>query len=282
MKQKIIITILAILSIGLLGYIIFDKTNSKEENNKPLEEQEDLIVKDYDLTKAEELLNYFGFNEYVGCSDKIFGYFYNDDFKAIQAIKKVLDSKKSKIKCSELYKDKELHEFGYYKDEDSLGVCYKDEEASLIKYDDLNEIYKKMYGIDAPKKGFSGINIGFMYYYFYGYNEKLNSFVELKCGGCGGACGENFSISKIKSAKEIGDELKIEVFYYIGIPYETEYGKVYNLETSKINKTLDVTNIKDFEKEILNNYLEYLDVYEVVFENKDGNYIFKSLAKKLS
>ena len=28
MKQKIIITILAILSIGLLGYIIFDKTNT--------------------------------------------------------------------------------------------------------------------------------------------------------------------------------------------------------------------------------------------------------------
>ena len=281
MKQKIIITILAILSIGLLGYIIFDKTNSKEENNKPLEEQKDLIVKDYDLTKAEEILNYFGFNDNLSyCNVKIYDYFYDEDFKALQAIKKVSKSKESKVNCSEIYKGKELHESSYYIGDNLLGVCYKDEKTTLINYEDFNEIYVEMYGIEASKKGFSKSIEG--NYYIYDYNEKLNSFIQLQCNGCGGACGENFSISKIKSAKEIGNELKIEVSYYFGQPYITEYSTVYNLETSKILKTLDVTNIKDFEKEILNNYLEYLDVYEIVFENKDGNYIFKSLAKKLS
>ena len=41
-------------------------------------------------------------------------------------------------------------------------------------------------------------------------------------------------------------------------------------------------NIKTTREEIEEKYLDKLDVYEVVFAKKDGNYIFKSLTKKLS
>ena len=82
-------------------------------------------------------------------------------------------------------------------------------------------------------------------------------------------------------------------FYQGGIDWGY---KIINVNTSKGHLNLDATKenvdlsngpeldkvIKAAEKEIEDKYLDKLDVYEVIFTKKDGNYIFKSLTKKLS
>ena len=282
MKKNIVIIVLSVVALllaGTVGYLIVEK-----ETNDNLDKGSIIETKDYDLGKAEEILEYFGFNDNLGGS-KIYNHIYNDTFKKIKALEKVDSSKIKMVNCSDLYNE----EYGtsYYKGE--YGVCKKDAQVESISYEIVNEIHKQMYGVDMKKEGLATPNqesgiFGVLYYNFYDYNEELNSFVKLEGLGLGGATGPYYNVNKIKSAKTIGNELIIEVYYLSGYPnynnYTNEY--TYNLVTSKIAKTLDVNSIEEFETTVLNNYLDKLDVYEVVFELKDNDYVFKKLSKKLS
>ena len=286
--KNVVITILSVLVLGFGCFIIYDKVINKEEkkensvvdnvkgsegenNNSAIEE------KDFDLKKAEELLDKFGFKEDLGCGNNIYASSYDEDFKQAIVLKRVSDSVKTKKNCSEIYSQ----EYDSYAYKGENGACYKDKEANLIPYDEANKIYRSMYGEDMPKKGFS------MSYNFYDYNQSLNSFVELGClGGCGGSCAPFILVNKIESAKETADNVIIRVRDSGGgelVTRELPSGAIgwyFTISGNEIE--LDSTDFPSAEKEIENKYLDKLDLYEIVFTKKDGNYIFKSLTKKLS
>ena len=94
------------------------------------------------------------------------------------------------------------------------GVCTNGENTYVISYEDANKVYKEMYGTEMPKKGFTTVNFGGQFYHFYDYIEELDSFVALKCGACGGSCGEPEDKSyELKTATLTGNELVIVVNY---------------------------------------------------------------------
>ena len=271
------------------------ESSEKNTESKNSESVDQAVVNekiDYSkLNKNEKLLYDFGFYENFGCGTNIYDKYYSESFKQVMALKKVSNSVKTEKKCSEIYTETREGEPGAYKGQN--GVCYEDIGTTLIPYDEANKIYKSMYGENMPKKGFNTLNYGF-YYNFYDYNESLNSFVRLECGGCGGACFNQVNVNKIKSADTIGDNLVISVYHYHG-GVDSNYNYVH-ISTSKDYLALEASQIKfdpsngpevdkvikAAEKEIEEKYLDKLDVYEVVFTKKDGNYIFKSLTKKLS
>ena len=296
-KGLLITVIVLVLVIGLLVFKLTrdtvstnkDKNTTSDNNTQVIDKVEG--AKDFDLKEAEQLLDKFGFNENFGCGANIYDRYYSESFKQIVAIKKVSDSVKTNKKCSEIYTETREGEIGTYKGQN--GVCYEDKGATLIPYEEANKIYKELYGEEIPKKGFNSANLG-LYYIMYDYNESLNSFVQLECGGCGGACSNQININKVKSAYIVDENLVINVYHYNGgIDSNVKHVYVYtskgylNLEAAKIvidniyGSEVD-SAIAAAKKEIEEKYLDELDVYEVVFTKKDGNYIFKSLTKKLS
>ena len=291
-KKSIIMAIVAIILILVGG--IFAYTNSfnkrKIKNDSAIKDEVSIEddeqkneSKDFDIAKAEELLDYFGFNEEFGCASRIYNSTYTDSYKKVQALKKVEKSKSKEIDCSDIYSEELLEnrmEYAVYKGK--YGVCRKGTKTEVIPYADVNKIYKEMYGTEIEKDGFETTDVAGGYYNMYDYDKTLDSFVKLDCDGCGGACGpDNYSISKIKSAKLAENDLTIEVYYLYGHPSYSESGdEKYILKTSKFEKTLEVNNQEEFKKEVLNKYLDKLDVYEVKFEKKENNYIFKSMSKQ--
>lgn len=276
---NVFILIITILVIVTGGYLTLNKNNNKGQE-KIDDDTKSPLIKDFDILKAEEILEYFGFNVNFGCGSLVYDSFYSDSYKKITAIEKVEQSKIKNMKCSELYSELDL--YGNYKGEN--GVCPQTKSTSVISYEDVNEIYKKMYGKSIEKEGFSSTRS--MLYKFYDYNESLDSFVKLECGACGGACPPalNIIINKIKSAKLVDNNLIIQIYHLNSSPYYNEYSKkyIYRLETRKIQVGIDADNEKSFKDEVINKYLDKLDVYEITFKQKDNQYIFASLNEILS
>ena len=165
-------------------------------------------------------------------------YYYSDDFKSYVALKNVDSSKVTEKECSSVYSNDVLDANGeYYTSQ--YGVCKNGESTKVISYVDANQKYKEMYGNEMPKEGFSMTSLAGQFYSFYDYIESLDSFVEVKCNACGGACtipGDAKEI-KVNSANYINNNLVISVNYST-------------------------------------------DEYEVVFEENNNGFIFKSLSKK--
>ena len=290
-KNTILLVIMGILVIGLAGYIAYDKILTKEEvkeknQQEKTEETKQEVSKEFDVEEAKKLLDDFGFNENLGCNDKIYTENYSDAFKATIVINKIDKSSQENMACKDLYKESDLEKLeGKEAYKGKTGYCI--ENAVTIPYDTVNETYKKMYGTDMPKQPIDSTAVSGMYYKaFYDYNEEKNLFNATSPNGLGGACTTSYEINEIKSAKEIGNKVYIEVQYYIyqdGI-ITTGNGKIlYSIKTSKINKYFpEITNGEELVNKIRAEYMDYLDVYEVVFEKENDHYIFKSLNKKLS
>lgn len=286
-KGLLVVLILCVVMILVLSGLLILKTLNKEtsgDNNDEITNTDSNVqeteVKDYDIAKAEELLESFGFKEGIPtCGFRIYNNGYDEDYMKAQALKKASQEKTNKMNCSEIYKQSDLNKDNprYYKGE--YGYCPQNGAVDVISYDSVNEIYKKMYGSNIEKEGFNKFT------YFYDYNESLNAFVKLDCGGCGGACGPSYYVEKIKSAKQIGNELIIEVYYsdgYFDFKSPESDELAYDLDTTKIHTRLDVNSVEEFKKEVLNKYLDKLDVYEIVFEKNNNDYVFKKLSMKLS
>ena len=292
-KGLLITVIVLVLVIGLLIFkLTKDTVSTNKDKNKTSDNNTQVIdkvegAKDFDLKEAEQLLDKFGFNENLGCNQYIYFSKYSETFKKIVAFKNVQPSKITKKKCSEIYSENKLDEAGRYLTDN--GVCYKDKEVNIVSYEEVNKIYKEMFGTDMDKNGVNSIKeqIGNIYFKFYDYVESLNSFVELECGGCGGACyapeSSNVSIAMKKAiiAKIIDDNLVIDFIDLRG-EIETAGGENYISLGQRGTIKVSSNDEESVKKEIEEKYLDKLDTYEVVFTKKDGNYIFKSLTKKLS
>ena len=242
-------------------------------------------AKDFDLSKAKDLLDEFGFNRDFKCKSNIYSNFYSDAYKAIVAINKVQDKAKE-MACTDFYSDSDID-----KNYSSVETLYKgkyghcsDNKTKAISYDDVNDVYKKMYGKDIPKDGVSGVEMFGLYNEIYDYIESKDMFVSLRCVACGGTCGPSITINEIKSAKEIGNKVYIDVYYYHDSARDNGNGKTYFVLENRFGyHNLDnITTEEDAEKEILNKYKDQLDIYEVEFEKVDDHYQFVRLVEKVS
>ena len=103
----ILVLIIIILSLVLIFTGSYKNLFKKEDNNQPKENES----QNYSISEADKLLNYFGFNDDLGCNFAIYEYGYSDDFKRLQALKKVDSSKIKHIDSSEITKDIEQDQF---------------------------------------------------------------------------------------------------------------------------------------------------------------------------
>lgn len=259
-----IIIVILIIIIGLLGVFIFMKKDilfNAKENNKEVEKNTTKEVEkeeEFTLDDAKELLDKFGLTldsklkssrwleVYEGTNVT-----YNDDFKLANAAANVDEGLIKTKTCDELYEGKAKVEYNRYV-LDSGNVCTKGDNSKIIDYNDLNKVYKELYGSDAPKKRISLVG---MYYKFYEYNSEENYYNQVQCGSCGGTNGPTTIEFKVRSANVDGNKLEITVAY------------------NRISGEEREPNLEDSHLDEISNYI-------VTFK-KDGNhYIFESLNKK--
>ena len=291
-SKKVLVFLICIIGIAMIGIGCFlvvnsgvignymnsndDKKSGPKKDKKTSKPKEPDNVESEDLKAAKELLKYFGFYENIACGRNIYSSSYSDEFKRSIAFKNVDSSNVIEKKCSDLFDEVDLKD-GYYFGEN--GTCKEGETAKTYSYDSVNEVYKKMYGSDIPKDGFDTLKISGLYYNFYDYVDKTNTFIKLSCNACGGACGgATVTVNKIKSVDTKDDKYIIEVYYL-----HSEFirnNKKYQVTTPRGKIDLQSDNVDDAKIEIENNYLKKLDVYKVTF-NKDGNdYVFASVVKE--
>ena len=277
-KKKVVclIAFLLVVVIGVLSYFLVFK------------DKKEPVIKNNDSLKiSKQLLEEFGFNSPIS-GYKMLNYDYSKDVKSFYVISKLMDKSKSKIECSELAKDNldvisvENAKVGdkdiplYYFDR---GYCK--EQASYVAYDDVNALYKKMYGENLEKKSYpssdiDSSNIGaYANLNGYYYNKKAGAFYKMN-RDVGYVAKPTIEIYELKSAKEENNKLTIKIKYLNLERSETgEYSLNDNVIWGDSTKTVD-----EIKKDILESYKEYINTYEVIFTKKGKNYIFKEIKKK--
>ena len=258
-----------------------EKENEKEtkEIEKSIEEESDPLVK-----KAKELLLEFGINKPYGCNNYIYESAYNDNYKVLVVLGKLKDKGKE-MACSEFFSESDIfyegdnQKYAFY--QGKTGVCSKEGTTTAIAYEDANALYQKLYGVDMPKMNANSLLHHNIYYEFYDYNESKNMFISLNCYHCGGACGPTAQVNEMKSVREEGNQLYIEVYYYHGNYNDLDGGR-YHLETRNGRFLIPADSIETATQTIKDEYLDKLDVYQVVFEKRNDDYIFVSMTEKLS
>ena len=259
----IIILLLVIIIAG--GVFIFMKKdvlfNSKTDNKeveKNTTKEVEKEVEEFTLDDAKELLDKFGLTldsklkssrwlEVYEGTDVT----YNDDFKLANAAANVDEGLMKTKTCDELYEGKAKVEYNRYV-LDSGNVCKKGDNSKIIDYNDLNKVYKELYGSDAPKKRISLVG---MYYKFYEYNSEENYYNQVQCGGCGGTNGPTTIEFKVRSANVDGNKLEITVAY------------------NRVSGEEREPNLED-------SHLDEVPNYIITFKKDDDHYIFESLNKK--
>ena len=278
---EIICTVLSLIIILLVGYIVLLKANYKTEQSK--EEQTDIVQnlkeeKKYDLKKAELLLEEFGFNRRVGCQT-VLQQTYNDAFKSIIVLEKMSKDKIYEEKCDNLFSQNALVEDPEPMYKGNIGVCKKGKTVELITYNDANAMYKKMYGEDMPITHISMLSDNSLDYALYEYLYDRDMFVKLDLYGVGGSCVSNH-IREIKSAVQIENTIKITVYDFETGDLEIDNG-VYHFESEKTKIDIPCNDVKECVSVIKNNYLRYVNEYEITFEVINNQYTLKSVESVL-
>ena len=271
----VVILFLAVLGLG--GYILYDKDMFHLKKNDVTESTKTKETEvDYDLDKADELLGKYGLSgkdKQKISWIKAYQKGYPDDYKRWIVLDSIDTSGLDKIYCSDWYSDDQNDSNRCRTD---VGVIDKTEEVPVIPYDKANEVYKNMYGEMMAKRSFS-ISDGF--FAAYSYNQYHNSFIKSECGGCGGTRGPQTRVFKIKNAKISGNKLTVQVYAQV-----TNADYAYGNDAEKITYrlgdiVLEAKTEEDATKEVIEKYLDKVDLYEVKFEKNKEDYMLKSLVK---
>lgn len=268
-RLLVLFGIASIVTIFFVIYIVFIDDTIYDDPN--------IEAVDFDIGEAEQLLETFGFNKRFGCIT-IAQKKYTDTYKAIMALNNVDTSLIHEEKCSNLYNnsllvDKDLESERY---ELNNGSC-KD-NAKVISYDDANLVYKKMYGREMPKTSIDSREIDYLFHESYDYNSDKDAFVLLECYNCLGSC-YSLHIREIISATTKKDILRIDFYDYESGLFELNDDH-YNLVTSNHSKIFTCTYNEECMDIIKRDYMDYLDIYEAIFQYKDDHYIFRKFIKK--
>ena len=272
MKKNIIITILAILVLGLGGYLVYDKVIDKgvEEEVKEESKQES---KEYDLAESKKIMDKYYLNGLF--SKAMFEQGMTEDYKIVLAINNTEPSNINYI-CSEAFPQGK-YEFNEYIIETNyfFGIC--DDKNSYDKsydYDSLNRVYKKLFGNgqDMSKKNVSIILRN------YAYSEKYNAYITLvSTGGGRGA----FDYYDVASATEKDYIIELTINYMVVELGEDE--KSIYVEDTNINVPIAVEIYPTDEeiKELYNKALNEngVEKYKFTFKKSDTGYYLESIMK---
>ncbi len=239
-----------------------EEKTEKEENEITLEDAEKVLVK-FGLSKNSILSSHLGVYHSVG---------YTEDFKLANAIANVEESKIAKDVCSRLYLGEDTADYitnqgnPYYRAKSNSGVCYPADQIDTVKYDDVNEVYKDLYGTDAPKKAFSVLG---GYYKFYDYNTKQDIFVSLKCNGCGGASGP-FA----QTIREATLEDNVLTVLVAAGPIKPEGPSTFSVGEETF--TYEGDNV---EETVIENHVDKLQQFKITFTKEGDHYTFQNFEK---
>ena len=273
MKKNIVIIILSVVILSLGSYLVYDKVlsddNGSRENNLKCKEEEVLSAKDYDLAKAKELVDKYYINQlFSGISFDG----YTEKVKFWLAYNSLTETQQTTVNCADLYEGKEnvTKDPGGY----IIGnakTC--DGDAKTITYDTMSSAYKYLFGsnVELKKEDISQFD----------YDAEKNIFILLGCR-CGGA-NPNIYLYDVKTAKEIGDKIIIEVGYSI---LSAEF---YNGDTqyrsdidSSLVYTFDEVYQENFEKNYIKNYLDKMPTYKFDFIKDTDHYVLQDVVKILN
>lgn len=268
--KNVIITILAILVLGLGGYLVYDKVVNKETPsiNKNEEKQEEVKEESYDLVEAKKLVDKYYLNHFFG-GNSFNGY--TDEVKIWLAYNSLSETQQSTVNCAELYEGKEnvtKDPQGYILE--NKRTC--DGEAKTVTYDNMSKAYKSFFGnnVELKKEDISQFD----------YNEEKDIFILLGCR-CGGA-DTSIYIYDVKTAKQIGNNLIVEVGYSVIIDnYYNGESHYYSNVDSSVIYTLDEVNQEEFEDNFIKKYLDVMDTYKFTFVKENDHYILDTAVKVL-
>ena len=270
--------LLTLIILVLLGYIVILKTTYKNEikNNDKNTIEKQANEKDFDLKKAELLLEEFGFNRRRGC-ETILRRNYDDNYKAIVVLEKITKDKIYEENCSDIFNQNAYTEDPESMYKGDIGVCFKNNKVETITYNDANAIYKKMFNEDMPTEHVNGLQNNSLDYILYEYINDKDIFAKLDFYGVGGACTSQH-IREIKSATQTNNTIKIVVY-----DYESEYANfedgIYHFDTDKLSTDIECSDENNCLDIIKNKYINFLDEYEIIFEIENNQYIFKEFNK---
>lgn len=253
--KNVIITILLIIVLCLGGYLVYDKVIDKKDNNvkdnNKVEENttNETEERDYNLDDAKKLMET-----------------YVDDVTSIY----IFNGLDSKVKLKIAYKN--LNYSSY---------------PEIIPYDEMNKVYKKLFGnIEASKQRF-------IPHIFpcdsYNYDEVKNSYIYKNGSGCGGVVS-NYNYS-IKSATVKNSNLDIVVYYYEIDPglgnlygYHQDNSSDYNSADYDKYKIADLSSDEKegtdkLTDEAFEKYKDKFDTFTFRFEKYNDNYVLKDVFK---
>ena len=280
-NTKIIITIIitVVILIGTGLALIFipkmlpitskNNINNNDDNIDMIStdiEPIDIPIKgNYSLEDTEKLLQKFGLsiNGKLPAVKGVYKLGYTDEFKFIVAAENVSNDKKQEKLCGEVYEGRFNIDYGY-KSPETDGVCNKDYNVTVINYDDINNVYKEMYGTDAPKKS---LKVMGQYYKFYDYNRENNTYNSLECGGCGGTTGP--AVYKIREANLNDDILEITVAYGHTVASDMDEDLLHKIHF----------NDKGIADNLTNEDLDKIPNYKITFKKDGENFIYQNMEK---
>ena len=292
MKKNVVITILAVLVVGLGCFLVYDKAinnteekkeNSLEKDTTSQKEEENKI----ELAYARELV--YKYISAGGLGDSRRSTLLNEglteEAKLALAINYATPISIN-YTCEEAFPDatKANNQF-IIKRGNFYGVCSSD-DATLYSYDQypydsVNDSYKKLFGeeLSAPK-----IDMGKIEYDFgiYAYSSKYDAYIEVSCQ-CGGTWGgPTKSYFEVKNEKFDGDTLTVDMVYiFLSKPIDNNKSFDEIDYVGKINGQEVRFNTKESENEevFLNKYLDKLDTYRIEFVFKDKAYKLVNIKK---
>ena len=272
----IIIIVLVVIILGLGVFICFDKGvfGKKKPSNVVVEE------KDYDLSKAKKLLDKYYF---ISLGVDTFSEGMTNEVRNSIAIFNLAVKYEGQVSCSSIYNNNPIAKMESdtsYSiiDGDFAGGC--DENlVPFYKYDDVNEVYKDLFGEGnaIPKESFKFEAL------VYDYNKTQDGFVKLSCR-CGGGYF-NRPLYFVKSAKVKEDKLVIEAAYINLEPAVDDDSNDPVLEASikdeKVSYKFSDTFKDNFEKEFSDKYLDKMDAkYEFTFIFNEDHYVLSDMIEK--
>ena len=257
--KNVIITILVILVLGLGGFIIYDKViktpKNVEENSNNTEVIEE---KNYDLSKANQLIEKYYTTEFIIMNDYIFNTGLTDTYKLGLAWENLKYSDVKEMSCDYIDKNRTNGNFRVY--------C--DENEQTVSYSTLNKVYKSLFGNNKDLKKEQ--------VWIFDYIADADLFVKLSYPGGGGF--SNILMYKAKEAKVKGNELTVLVAYYDLKPTSDWSGYYCDLNYKTYSN--DEVNKPTFKSDFMNENLnEIQDVYEFKFIYEDEAYKLQSVKK---
>lgn len=271
----VLLFIIAVAGSSFGGYMFgksdCEKTTSNCVTTTVVTEKVLETAEDFNMEEAKKLLAKFKI-DIEDNKSSILDANYNDVYKKFRALENVDSSKIIEKECSELYDEKiEPSPEGYDRYNTPLGYCFANEKAKVYPYDEVNKVHNEMFGTDVSKEPIRSCPD------VYDFDEKLNGFVLNHNRGCGFEGGPVYTISQIKSAKQIGNKVYIDIYHDHSSMSGNANSDYFIIHLA--NGTTEIEEVSSFDnavaeitKIIKEKYIDKLPVYEVEFEKVDDHY----------